>query len=146
MTEGLRLWLEGTVGEVMNPSFVSIHEDEGLERLVELFKVHRFHGFPVLDNEGKVVGIVRDGEMLSVFARREATTTHLRRVGDIMRTPAPMVDHRETIQHAITKTFSDNTRFLVVVDPERRILGVVTRIDLMKGIRWELEGAEGNGR
>jgi len=37
------------------------------------------------------------------------------------------------------KMFVDGTRFLVVVGERGSILGVVTRIDLIKGIRWRDE-------
>jgi CBS domain-containing protein len=130
-----RYFLEGTVEDVMVRQAVCVHEDDTIDDLIALFVRHNYHGFPVLAADERVVGIVRDVELLSLFARREATTPMLHLVRDIMRTPPPVVDAGDPIQKAIIKTYSDNTRFLVVADRERRVIGVVTRIDLIKGIR-----------
>ena len=72
-----------------------------------------------------------------MFARKEPTTVKSHTAGDIMHTPPLVISPEETIQRAVMKMFADGTRFLVVVEKERNILGVVTRIDLMKGIRWK---------
>lgn len=56
-----------------------------------------------------------------------------------MHVPPLTIGPSETIQRATMKMFVDGTRFLVVVGERGSILGVVTRIDLIKGIRWRDE-------
>jgi CBS domain-containing protein len=53
-----------------------------------------------------------------------------------MHVPPLVIGASETVQRATMKMFVDGTRFLVVVGEGGSILGVVTRIDLIKGIRW----------
>ena len=69
--ERAHLYLKGTVEDVMSKNTMVVHEEDGLEVLLELFKKHSFHGFPVVDAEDKLVGIVRDTDVISIFARRE---------------------------------------------------------------------------
>lgn len=128
------LHLEGRVEDVMSSDPVLIAKDEGLDRLLDLFKTYHFHGFPVVDDEGTLVGIVRDTDFISMFARRDPASPTYRTVEDIMFAPPLTIDPKATIQAAIMKMFSDQTRFLAVVDEEGKVVGVVTRIDLIKGI------------
>lgn len=115
---------------------VSIGADEPILSLVNLFKSSHYHGLPVLDQDSNLVGIVRDTEILSMFASKEPFISEYRIVRDIMHTPPLVIGPNETIQRAVTKMFADGTRFLVVVAKDQGILGVVTRIDLIKGVNW----------
>lgn len=132
-----RLYLEGTVEDVMTRSPIVVKEDDDLISLVEMFKRHSFHGFPVIDAKGHLVAIVRDTDVVSIFARKEPASMTYEKVKDIMFTPPLAIESTETVQRAILKMFADQTRFEVVVDKQRNIVGVVTRIDLIKGIFWK---------
>jgi predicted transcriptional regulator len=131
------LYLKGTVEDVMSKSPATIHEEEELAVLLELFKKHSFHGFPVVDAEGKIVGIVRDTDVISIFARKEPASMVYEKVKDIMYSPPLVIKSTETIQKAILKMFADQTRFEVVIGRDKSIVGVVTRTDLVKGIYWK---------
>ncbi|MBC7253494.1 MAG: CBS domain-containing protein [Actinobacteria bacterium] len=141
MEEEKYFYLEGKVEDVMTREPISIHKDEGLERLVDMFKTYKFHGLPVLDEEGKLVGVVRDTDIISIFARRDPASRSYKRVEDIMHRPPPTIYLKDSIQNAIMKMFADHSRFLVVMDEEDKMVGVVTRIDLIRGIRFR--GPEG---
>ncbi len=134
MEREFALHLEGRVEDVMSSNPVIIARDEGLDRLLELFKAYRFHGFPVVDGEGALVGIVRDTDFISMFARKDPASPTYRTVEDIMFAPPLTISPKATIQAAIMKMFSDQTRFLVVVDEAGKVMGVATSIDLIKGI------------
>lgn len=134
MQEGPELYLEGKVEDVMSTDPVTVCKEDGLDRLLDTFKDHHFHGFPVVDGEGALVGIVRDTDLLSMFARRDPAAPAYSKVEDVMFSPPLVIEKGATIQTAIMKMFSDQTRFLVVVDRARSPVGVVTRIDLIKGI------------
>lgn len=136
MSEDVLFYLEGKVEDVMTWDPVYVRRDDGLEVLVELIKTHKFHGFPVLDSAGKLVGVVRDTDVISIFARRDPASRAYRKVEDIMHTPPLTIFIKESIQNAIMKMFADQTRFLVVMDEENKPVGIVTRIDLIKGIRF----------
>ena len=143
MMDEFRLYLEGKVGDVMSANPVLLHKEDGLDRLVDIFKTYHFHGCPVVDGEGTLVGIVRDTDLISMFARKDPASPVYRKVEDLMYAPPPTIEAEATIQSAIMKMFTDQTRFLVVVDRDRRIAGVVTRIDLVKGIRVEKRPPQG---
>ena len=135
--ERAHLYLKGTVQDVMSKNPMVVQEEEGLAALVELFKKHSFHGFPVVNVEGKLVGIVRDTDVISIFASKEPASMVYEKVKDIMYSPPLVIESTETIQKAILKMFADQTRFETVIDKDKNIVGVVTRTDLIKGIHWK---------
>jgi CBS domain-containing protein len=129
-------YLTGRVEDVMTRGPVTISEEQPISDLVDLFLTHHFHGVPVTDKNSRLVGIVRDSEILSMFASRDPFVGEYRKVKDVMHVPPLVIGASETVQRATMKMFVDGTRFLVVVGEGGSILGVVTRIDLIKGIRW----------
>lgn len=144
-------YLEGKVEDVMSREPICVRKDDSLERLVEMFKTYKFHGLPVLDEGGRLVGVVRDTDITSIFARRDPASRLYQKVEDVMQKPPPTIGLKDSIQNAIMKMFRDQSRFLVVTDEENKMVGVVTRIDLIGGIRFhdpegdEKPGAEGPG-
>lgn len=135
--ERAHLYLRGTVEDVMSRNPIVVQEEEGLAVLVETFKKHSFHGFPVVNVEGKLVGIVRDTDVISIFASKEPASMVYEKVKDIMYSPPLVIESTETIQKAILKMFADQTRFETVIDKDKNIVGVVTRTDLIKGVHWK---------
>jgi CBS domain-containing protein len=130
-------YLSGKVEDVMVTDPLTIVEDEPIYALVDLFLTHHFHGVPVVNPEGKLVGIARDSEVMALFVAKEPFVVKSTTVGDIMHRPPFTISPDATIQRAATKMFVDGTRFLVVVGEGQKIRGIVTRIDLIRGIRWK---------
>ncbi len=130
-------YLTGKVEDVMTVDPLTIAEDESISSLVDLLLSHHFHGVPVVNAEERLVGVARDSEILTMFVAREPFVVKSRTVGDIMHKPPFTISPDATIQRAATKMFVDGTRFLVVVGEGQKIKGIVTRIDLIKGIRWK---------
>jgi len=130
-------YLTGKVEDVMMVDPLTIAEDEPISSLVEMFLTYHFHGVPVVNAKGRLVGIARDSEVLAMFVAREPFVVRYRTVGDIMHVPPFTISPDATIQRAALKMFVDGTRFLVVVGEGQKIKGIVTRIDLIKGIRWK---------
>lgn len=139
-------YLEGKVEDVMTREPIYVRKDEDLERLVDMFKTYKFHGLPVLDEGGRLVGVVRDVDVTAIFARRDPASRTYRRVEDIMHKPPPTIYLKDSIQNAIMKMFSDHSRFLVVMDEENKMVGVVTRIDLIQGINFRDPEEDGKSR
>ena len=128
-------YLTGKVEDVMTRDPVTVSEDESIYSLVDMFIRHNYHGVPVIDSGGRLVGVARDSEVMAMFVSKEPFAGRYRTVKEIMHVPPFTIGPQETIQRAALKMFVDGTRFMVVVGEKRKILGIVTRIDLIKGIR-----------
>ncbi|XP_041005110.1 CBS domain-containing protein CBSX1, chloroplastic-like [Juglans microcarpa x Juglans regia] len=127
--------------------------DEALEALVE----NRITGFPVIDEEWKLVGLVSDYDLLaldsisgavrndtSMFPEVDSTwktfnevqkllsKTNGKLVGDLM-TPAPLVVRETTnLEDAARLLLETKYRRLPVVDAEGKLVGIITRGNVVR--------------
>lgn len=127
--------------------------DEALEALVE----HRITGFPVIDDNWKLVGVVSDYDLLaldsisghgrtdnSMFPEVDSTwktfnevqrllsKTNGKVIGELM-TTAPMVVRETTnLEDAARLLLETKFRRLPVVDAEGRLVGIITRGNVVR--------------
>ncbi|CAI9110199.1 OLC1v1010181C2 [Oldenlandia corymbosa var. corymbosa] len=127
--------------------------DEALEALVE----HRITGFPVIDDDWKLVGLVSDYDLLALdsisgtgrtdvdmFPEVDSTwktfnevqkllsKTNGQVVGDVM-TPAPLVVRESTnLEDAARLLLQTKYRRLPVVDADGRLVGIITRGNVVR--------------
>ncbi|WCJ31219.1 CBS domain-containing protein CBSX1 chloroplastic [Euphorbia peplus] len=138
--------------------------DEALQSLVE----HRITGFPVIDEDWKLVGLVSDYDLLaldsisgsgrtdnSMFPEVDSTwktfnevqkllsKTNGKLVGDLM-TPAPLVVRETTnLEDAARLLLETKYRRLPVVDSEGKLVGIITRGNVVRAaleIKRAIEG------
>ena len=60
------------VKDIMTKKIIALHADDGLEKATKLFEEHNFDGFPVVNEDGKLLGIVTAYDMVS-----QSYATHL---------------------------------------------------------------------
>lgn len=127
--------------------------DEALEILVE----NRITGFPVIDDDWKLVGLVSDYDLLaldsvsgggqtdtSMFPEVDSTwktfnevqkllsKTNGKVVGDMM-TPAPVIVRETTnLEDAARLLLKTKYRRLPVVDVEGKLVGIITRGNVVR--------------
>lgn len=127
--------------------------DEALEMLVE----NRITGFPVIDDDWKLVGLVSDYDLLALDSisgtgrtdavmfpevdstwktfnevQRLLSKTNGKLVGDLM-TPAPMVVHESTnLEDAARLLLETKYRRLPVVDNDGKLVGIITRGNVVR--------------
>ncbi|XP_076884744.1 CBS domain-containing protein CBSX1, chloroplastic-like [Bidens hawaiensis] len=127
--------------------------DEALEALVQ----HRITGFPVIDDDWKLVGLVSDYDLLALdsvsgavrsdtdmFPEVDSTwktfnevqkllnKTDGKVVGDLM-TPAPLVVRENTnLEDAARLLLETKYRRLPVVDGEGKLVGIITRGNVVR--------------
>ncbi len=59
---------EGYVKDVMSKNAVTISPDDSISDAARLMRKHDFNRLPVVDSEGKLVGIITRQDIISVFA------------------------------------------------------------------------------
>jgi manganese-dependent inorganic pyrophosphatase len=65
-----------TVAHMMHEHFLAFHEDEPLSAVQRLAAASRFHAFPVLDDNKKVVGILSKSDFLKKIERQLILVDH----------------------------------------------------------------------
>ncbi|MFI1658124.1 CBS domain-containing protein [Streptomyces sp. NPDC020472] len=110
------------VGGLMTDDVVSAVPAMSFRGVAKLLAEHEISGVPVVDDDEHVVGVVSESDLL---ARHELTAR------DLMTTPAVTVHAEETVADAARLMVRRGVERLPVVDEEERLVGIVTRRDLL---------------
>ena len=141
--------------EVMTREVVTLHTDTTVEEAVRLLSEHEISGAPVVDDDGRLVGLLDDSDLLLSEARLHAPTTiellgayitfpgesrryeeQLRQalaqtVGDAMDDRPDVVEADATVETVATIMVDKGVSRVPVIDEGRKVIGIVTRGDLV---------------
>jgi CBS domain-containing protein len=121
------------VREFMSTGVITVGENEPIDDLVWKFQRYRFAGFPVVNEKGELVGMVRDSDMLKLFLMTRPDSILAETAKDVMRVPPHTISPDATAQEAVEAMFDANVRLLVVAE-RKKVLGIISREDLVTGI------------
>jgi CBS-domain-containing membrane protein len=139
-----------TVREVMTRAPKVVGARTNLRTLKTLFDTHDFNALPVVDADGVLLGVVTKLDFLKMFSpdrRRwipDLKSLWAERVEDIMSRGIIAVTPEDTIATAADLMVQSKLRSLPVVQRrgrEQRLIGVVSRTDLMKCLLLEDDGS-----
>jgi CBS-domain-containing membrane protein len=136
------------VKDVMTTDVVSVHEDAGFKELADLLIGRGVSAVPVVSDLNYVVGVVSEADLLHkvefsgksvaarLFERRRQRTARAKAGGDdagsIMTTPALTASADKKVVDAARIMEARQVKRLPVVDDEGRLIGIVSRRDLLK--------------
>jgi CBS domain-containing protein len=133
------------VSDVMSTSVVTVDRATPYKEIARLLAEHKISGLPVLKMGREVAGVVTEADLLAAEAQtaRRLKSAHrlgLRHragqhpgytAGELMTSPAITIGPHVTV-HAAGRVMSDrHVRLLPVVDERGRLIGVVSRRDLL---------------
>jgi CBS domain-containing protein len=133
-------FLECTVDQYMTRAVTTVARQLPLRDLEALFEKHDFNSFPVVE-EGKMVGIVTKFDFLRAFA---FTTGQMvppyddlmkRPVAQIMTEAVVHVEPATPLTRVVEMMVSLKTRSFPVIDPERELVGMISREDVIRALR-----------
>jgi CBS domain-containing protein len=139
-----------TVGNVMTSDVVSVRYETPFKEIAELLGEHRISGLPVVDDDEKVIGVISETDLLfrqteqdgdaptnrrwrlTPAARRAAAKARARTAGRLMSVPPVTVHAHESIARSARTMAEHRVERLPVLDEEDRLVGIVTRCDLLQ--------------
>ncbi|MFD7371785.1 CBS domain-containing protein [Streptomyces mirabilis] len=144
---------QNKVGSVMATEVVTARYGTPFKEVARLLTEHRISGLPVIDEDDKVLGVISETDLMvrqagvpdpcetprrfrftgpTRGARRQAAKGHARTAGQLMSVPPVTVHADETIAEAARTMARSRVERLPVVDDEDRVVGIVTRRDLIQ--------------
>ena len=140
--------MEPTVKDVMTTRVVSVTKDASFRAMAAALREHRISAFPVLDDDGKVIGVVSEADMLAkealasepdgmpgmitgMLRRKEHEKARGTTAGDLMTSPAITVRPDDPLERAARLMYTRKVKRLPVVDTNGRLAGIVSRADLL---------------
>jgi len=136
------------VRDVMTPQVLTVDEQAPFKEIVALMDECRISALPVLDEKGRVVGIVSEADLLlkeefpegpaggRLLQGRRQREERAKAAGDtaveLMTAPAVTIGPDATVTEAARLLHRHGIKRLPVVDPAGPLLGIVSRADLLK--------------
>ncbi len=140
--------MNAKVRDVMSTQIVAVRRGATFKEMAAKLREYRVSAFPVIDDEGKVIGVVSGADLLakealadgpagipgrigSIVHHKEHVKAEGLTAGDLMTHPAVTVKPEETIEHAARLMYSLQVKRLPVVDAGGFLVGIVSRVDLL---------------
>ena len=136
------------VGKVMTRAVVTVAPDAYLQEVTRLLGENNVSGLPVVDAAGRVVGLISEADVLSmtgvkrghtfkdvvrhVLGEAEPAREKGSTVADFMTSPAITVRPDTDVREAARMVDEKRIKRLPVVDDEGRLVGIVSRADMLK--------------
>jgi CBS domain-containing protein len=136
-----------TVRDVMTRRVVSVDRATSYRNLVDLLAEKRISALPVIDETGHVLGVVSETDLLRKIEynggaeprifdgprrRDDRRRSQGRVAADLMSAPPIVVTADTSITAAARTMHRESVKRLPVVDEHGRLIGIVTRGDLLK--------------
>ena len=136
-----------TVGDVMTREVVTVTADAGFRQIADLLVSRRLSAVPVVDAEGVVLGVVSEADLLLKLEYADRLPHHplatrrtrviRRKAGseraiDLMTAPAISVGPEVSVSRAARMLEAARVKRLPVVNEQSRLVGIVSRRDLVR--------------
>jgi CBS domain-containing protein len=134
------------VREIMTAPAISVQPSTTIGALEQLFEVHDFNGFPVVDEQGRLQGFVTKLDLLRIYrAQRfhwmpEIPPPPAERVDGLMSRSVIGVDLDDELTTVVDRMLEYGVRSLPVVelrDGEPVLVGMVSRTDVLRCLAQE---------
>ncbi|MDQ4068100.1 MAG: CBS domain-containing protein [Actinomycetota bacterium] len=146
------------VREVMTTDVLTFRPTDTVDAAARALAERKLGGAPVVDEDGKVLGLLEDEDLIVQDSRLHVPTvisifggyielpsslrhfeSDLRKavgatVGDVMDRDAPTCREDDTLESVATVLHEQNASRMPVVDDEGRLVGIVSRGDLVRAI------------
>jgi CBS domain-containing protein len=135
--------MKTTVKDVMTTQVVWVRKDATFREMAVALRENRVSAFPVIDDDGRVVGVVSEADLLTKEAMADpgviAGLLHHRdqnkargvTAGDLMTAPAVTVRPEDTVDHAAKLMYDRRVKRLPVIDANGHLVGIVSRADVL---------------
>ena len=121
--------------ELMETDFLRIKENMTLGDIVHIISTARRNIFPVIDNFGRLIGVVQLDDLREDMFKHER---YGRPISDYMIPPPDKIIEHETILSVMEKFEDKHTWMLPVVDKQGRYLGFISKSRILNAYREQL--------
>jgi CBS-domain-containing membrane protein len=141
--------VQSTVKDIMTTRVVAVHRWTPFKAMTARLRADRVSAFPVVDDEGKVVGVVSETDMLPketldagwaegrpelsshILRRRDQEKAESLTAGDLMTEPAVTAAPEDTVEHAARLMYVHEVKRLPVIDDGGQLVGIISRADVL---------------
>ena len=132
------------VKDVMTTRVIWVKKDATFREMAAALREHRVSAFPVVDEDGTVIGVVSEADMLTKEAlagepgvisgllhRRDQAKARGVTAGDLMTAAVVAVCPDNTVEHAAKLMYDRRVKRLPVTDANDHLVGIISRADVL---------------
>lgn len=146
-----------TAKDIMVKDVITVKKNTSIEELSELLVKNKISGVPVVENGGKVIGIVTEGDLIVKDAelhfpgyfklldsiiyleslnkfKRNLQKYLAAKVEDLMTTKVISVKEDTPVSEVANMMIKNNINRVPVLDNDSRLTGIITRADIVKSM------------
>jgi CBS domain-containing protein len=137
--------MNATVKDVMSTHVMAVREIASFKEIATRLREQRVSAFPVVDLDGKVIGVVSEADLLTKEALEGTVPRTLQGLtgqrvrsqvaavtaADLMTKPAVTIGPDEPVTSAARLMYSRRVKRLPVTSDDGRLVGIVTRSDVL---------------
>ncbi len=137
--------MSATVKDVMSTHVICVRPIATFKEMASMLHDRRVSAFPVIDADNKVIGVVSESDLLakeafggsvpgvlqSMTHQHEKARIRGVTAAELMTTPAVTIGPGEPVTSAARLMYSQRVKRLPVVDADGKLVGIVTRADVL---------------
>ncbi|HET7391416.1 MAG TPA: CBS domain-containing protein [Nitrososphaeraceae archaeon] len=115
--------------DVMSVNIVAAKENATAIEIATRIVLGAFNGVPIIDNDGKVIGIVTTIDLLKAMSEGKRLDTMSAK--EIMTSNPAVINQDATVDEIIDILYRKRIDMLPVLEEDGRLIGVVSRQDIL---------------
>lgn len=136
--------MKSSVRDIMTTHVVAVRASASFKEIAVQLRRQRVSAFPVLDDDGAVIGIVSEADMLpkealddeqsapgGILRQRAQEKAHGITAADLMTRPAVTVAPEDSVEHAAWLMYARGVKRVPVTDAAGHLVGIITRTDVL---------------
>ena len=134
--------LDTKLSTIMTSDLLTIRPEDSMDKVDELFRSHNFHHLPVVDEAGKVAGMISKADYLhlcdsmSLFSKKMEIVKNNRLfrsilVEDVMSRQVATLRKDDTVRLAAGYFRENLFHAIPIVDESDQLVGIVTTFDML---------------
>ncbi|CAN6270911.1 unnamed protein product, partial [Urochloa humidicola] len=116
------------LGDLMSRPVQVAVPGQRLADVESFFATQKFSGLPVVDEEGRCVGVVSKKDKAKAPNGMQST------VGEVMSSPAITLTPEKTVLEAAALMLKEKVHRIPVVNEQQQVVGIVTRTDVFQAL------------
>lgn len=116
------------IKDIMNTYLFALKENDSLSDASDVMKLEKIRHIPIVDDDYKLIGLVTHKDLIRAIAKKHSPIL----IREIMRKNVKAVEPETPLKGAIEVMILNKFGCLPVVDNDRKLIGIVTEIDLLK--------------
>jgi CBS domain-containing protein len=118
--------------DVMTRNVLTIQEGTSTEEVLKILINRKITGMPVVDSQGKMIGIVSEYDIIRQLSSRKKVVSEDFQAPVEYSKAVDSINQSATLAEVVDRFVKAKYRRLPVTDSDGKLLGIITRRDLMR--------------